>query len=72
MVPLAAWFRGDMAADYAREVLVSTDAAQRGLLDTRAVETMLIRHQNGAANLDSVIWTLLMFQLWCHQALPSR
>lgn len=64
VVPLAAWFRGDMAA-YARDVLLSDDVRRRGLLHTDAVEAMLARHHAGAGNLGSIIWVLLMFELWC-------
>jgi asparagine synthase (glutamine-hydrolysing) len=67
-VPLAAWFRGDLQ-DYAREVLVSPDVARRGFLDTAAIEQMLARHRTGAGNLGTVIWVLLMFELWCREAL---
>jgi hypothetical protein len=69
-VPLAAWFRGDVA-DYAQEVLVSDEVRRRGLLDTDAIETMLARHRAGAGNLGSVIWVLLMFELWCQETLGS-
>ncbi len=67
-VPLAAWFRGDLDA-YAREVLVSPDVARRGLLDTAAIEAMLARHREGTGNLSTTIWSLLMFELWCREAL---
>ena len=67
-VPLAAWFRGDLE-DYAREVLVSPDVARRGFLDPAAIERMLVRHRQGAGNLGTVIWVLLMFELWCREAL---
>jgi asparagine synthase (glutamine-hydrolysing) len=67
-MPLAAWFRGDLEA-YAREVLISPDVARRGFLDTSAVEKMVTRHREGAGNLGTVIWTLLMFELWCQEAL---
>lgn len=69
-VPLAAWFRGDVAT-YVREVLLSPDTARHGFLDTRAVERMLSRDREGAARRDSLIWSLLMFELWCRQALDG-
>ncbi|MBV8941887.1 MAG: asparagine synthase (glutamine-hydrolyzing) [Solirubrobacterales bacterium] len=67
-VPLATWFRGDVA-DYAREVLVSDQLRRRGLLDADAIEAMLARHLAGARNLGPVIWALLMFELWCQETL---
>jgi asparagine synthase (glutamine-hydrolysing) len=67
-VPLAAWFRGDLEG-YAREVLISPEVQRRGFLDTTAIERMLARHRQGAGNLGTVIWVLLMFELWCREAL---
>ena len=67
-VPLAAWFRGDLEG-YAREVLVSPDVARRGFLNPKAVQRMLLRHRDGARNLGTLIWVLLMFELWCRDAL---
>jgi asparagine synthase (glutamine-hydrolysing) len=67
-VPVAAWFRGNLA-EYAREVLVSLDTRQRGFLDTPSVERMLARHRDGEQNSGAAIWTLLMFELWCRWAL---
>ncbi len=67
-VPLGAWFRGGLD-HYAREVLVSPDAARRGYLDTKAVEQMLTLHRGGVGNLGTLIWVLLMFELWCREAL---
>jgi asparagine synthase (glutamine-hydrolysing) len=67
-VPLAGWFRGDLEA-YAREVLLSPDVARRGFLDTKGVENMLVRHREGASNLGTNIWALLMFELWCRETL---
>ena len=37
VVPLAAWFRGDLQR-YAREILLSPDVERRGYLDTNALE----------------------------------
>lgn len=67
-VPLAAWFRGDLET-YAREILLSPDVARRGFLDPRAIEHMLARHRQGSSNLGTVIWVLLMFELWCREML---
>jgi asparagine synthase (glutamine-hydrolysing) len=67
-VPLAAWFRGDLES-YAREMLVSPDVARRGFLNTRAVERTISRHSQGGGTLGTLIWVLLMFELWCREML---
>lgn len=69
-VPLGAWFRGDVA-DHAKDVLVSDEVCRRRLLDADAIEAMLTRHRAGAGNLGSVIWVLLMSELWCQETLDS-
>jgi asparagine synthase (glutamine-hydrolysing) len=67
-VPLAAWFRGDLA-QFAGDVLLSPKARDRGFFDTRAVERFLGDHARGRRNLGLPIWSLLIFELWCLQIL---
>lgn len=67
-IPLAAWFRGNLA-DFAAEILLSVEARDRGFLNTRALEVFLRDHTRGSRNLGSAIWALLMFELWCREVL---
>jgi asparagine synthase (glutamine-hydrolysing) len=67
-VPLAAWFRGDLA-QYATEVLLSPESRNRGFFDMRSLERFLREHRGGGRNLGSAIWSILMFELWCRQVL---
>ena len=67
-VPLAAWFRGDLAG-FAADMLLSTEARERGLLNVGAVEAMLSRHRTGRQSVGTLIWAVLIFELWCRQAL---
>jgi asparagine synthase (glutamine-hydrolysing) len=67
-VPLAAWFRGDLSA-FALDVLTSADARSRGFLDTAAVERLVAEHYRGTSNLGPVLWSLLVFELWCSRTL---
>jgi asparagine synthase (glutamine-hydrolysing) len=67
-VPVSAWFRGSLQR-YARDVLLSPDAVRRGLLDTKAIEQLLLRHGDGGGEVGTLIWTLLMFELWCQETL---
>jgi asparagine synthase (glutamine-hydrolysing) len=67
-IPLAAWFRGDLAR-FAAEILLSAEARDRGFLDTHALERFLRDHVRGSRNLGSAIWSVLMFELWCREIL---
>jgi asparagine synthase (glutamine-hydrolysing) len=67
-VPITNWFRGDLAS-FAREVLLDDSVRKRGLVDARAIENALATHEGGTRNLSSVLWALLIFELWCRQTL---
>ncbi|HEY3727762.1 MAG TPA: asparagine synthase (glutamine-hydrolyzing) [Solirubrobacteraceae bacterium] len=67
-VPLSAWFRGDLDG-FAREVLVSPEVECRGFLDRSGIEKMLSRHREGADDLGTAVWVLLVFELWCRETL---
>ena len=54
---------------FAREILLDAATARRGFLDAKAVETALASHVAGRRNYGSVIWSLLIFELWCRQLL---
>ena len=69
-VPLGKWFRGPLAG-YARDILLSDRARQRGLLDTAYIERLLQMHQRGR-DLDLQLWTTLSFELWCRRFLDGR
>jgi asparagine synthase (glutamine-hydrolysing) len=63
-VPLKHWFRKE-AASFARDVLLSTSARQRGLFNGEEVERVLARHAEGRRDFSNKIWALLFFELWC-------
>jgi asparagine synthase (glutamine-hydrolysing) len=67
-VPVTRWFRGDLDV-FAREILLDAATARRGFLDAKALETALASHVAGTRNYGSVIWSLLIFELWCRQFL---
>jgi asparagine synthase (glutamine-hydrolysing) len=72
-VPLAHWFRGELAG-FARDVLLSDTCRQRGIFEPRYVSRLLQLNERGR-NLDLQLWTLLSFELWCRRfldAAPAR
>jgi asparagine synthase (glutamine-hydrolysing) len=68
-VPIAHWFRGELAG-FARDVLLSDTCRQRGILDTRFVERLLHLNAQGR-DLDLQLWTALSFEMWCRRFLDS-
>jgi asparagine synthase (glutamine-hydrolysing) len=66
-VPLAHWFRGELAG-FAHDVLLSAASRQRGIFDVRYVEHLLGLNDRGR-NLDLQLWTMLSFELWCRRFL---
>jgi asparagine synthase (glutamine-hydrolysing) len=63
-VPLKHWFRKE-ATDFARDILLSTSARQRGLFQSHKIEQLLQRHSKGRRDFSSRIWALLFFEIWC-------
>ncbi len=61
-LPLRRWFADDLLG-YAREILLSKRARERGLFDMRAVEGLVNRHAGGEDHGDR-IWNLLVLELW--------
>jgi asparagine synthase (glutamine-hydrolysing) len=68
-IPLASWFRSELAG-FAREVLCSDRARQRGLFRTGYVERLISLHESGR-DIDLQLWTLLSLELWCERVLDA-
>jgi asparagine synthase (glutamine-hydrolysing) len=64
-VPLARWFRNDLAT-FARDLLLSPTAEQRGIFNRPYVEQLLRLNDRGR-NLDLQLWTILSLELWCRR-----
>lgn len=63
-VPLVHWFKKDLT-EYARDILLSKQARERGLFNVAYVETVLDTHQKKGRDLSARIWALLFFEQWC-------
>ncbi|MGH2536621.1 MAG: asparagine synthase (glutamine-hydrolyzing) [Candidatus Promineifilaceae bacterium] len=62
-VPLNRWFRGQLA-DFAAEILLDDETLRRGLWQPKGVAKLLAWHQSDRANLQAIIWTLIVLELW--------
>lgn len=67
-VPVTRWFRDDLNG-FVRDVLLDDITARRGYFDIDQVRTLLASHASGKRNAGALIWSLLMFELWCRQVL---
>ncbi len=61
-VPLGAWLRADIAP--VREILLSREVRERGLLNMGAVEGIINDHANGRRDNGHRLWTLLTLEWW--------
>lgn len=62
-VPLVHWFKKDLTS-YARDILLSQQARERGFFNPAAVEKLLNDHQKAGRDLSARIWALLFFEHW--------
>jgi len=62
-VPLARWFREELR-DFAREILLSKTASERGYFRVRAVESLIDGHVTGKEDNAYKLWCLLLLELW--------
>ena len=67
-MPLARWFRGELAG-FARDLLLSDACRERGLFDTDAHRAAARSCTQRGRDLDLQLWTLLSFELWCRRVL---
>jgi asparagine synthase (glutamine-hydrolysing) len=61
-VPLGAWLRDDIAP--VREILLSSQATGRNLLNTDAVTALIDAHESGQRDTSRQLWTLLTLETW--------
>jgi asparagine synthase (glutamine-hydrolysing) len=62
-VPFADWFRGPLAP-FLREILSGERMRRGGLFDQDAVSRLVDEHVAGVRDHDSVLWSLVAFELW--------
>ena len=70
-VPLDHWFRNDLK-DFARDVLLSPSALERGYFRPPAVAQLFDEHQQGRFNHGYRLWSLLILELWFREWIDSQ
>jgi len=68
-VPIAAWFRGELAG-YLREVLLSPESLGRGYFREEAIRRLVEQHTAGQADHADRLWALLNLDLWHRAFIP--
>jgi len=62
-VPTQKWLRGQLK-DFARQALLDSASACRLYLNPQVIEQMIGEHEQGRANRQEEIWSLLVFEFW--------
>ncbi len=65
-VPVGAWLRGPLR-DMCCDLLLRSQAAERGLLNGTAVGQLVREHTDGVRNHSERLWQLLMLELWLRE-----
>ena len=69
-VPLGQWFKGRFD-DFLHDLLLSDTSKRRGILNPGHVEHLIGLHRRGRP-LDSQLWTLISFELWCRTFMDRK
>jgi asparagine synthase (glutamine-hydrolysing) len=67
-VPLAAWFRGPLAATI-RSVVLGERLASTGMFNQAFLRDVVEVHQSGRRDYSVILWTVLMFDAFLGQVL---
>ena len=62
-VPVGSWINGPLK-NWANSLLTEEKLNREGLLNTKLIRDRWLAHQNGSANWDSFLWSVLMFVQW--------
>jgi len=62
-VPVQSWFKGDFNKN-AKEVLLNGATIKKGFFNKGFVENMLKRHEENKENCSSLLFSILLFEMW--------
>ena len=62
-LPMAKWFRGELAP-MLRETLLGDTTARRGLLNQGLLQKMVNEHIEGRRDWSNRLWAFMFFELW--------
>jgi asparagine synthase (glutamine-hydrolysing) len=69
--PMQRWLRGPEMGDYAREILLDEGGVCTGLMRRGAIEGLLGRHRDGAADHTRQLFCLVSLELWGRRFLTA-
>jgi asparagine synthase (glutamine-hydrolysing) len=70
-VPMAEWLRTDLR-ELARDVLLDPGARSHAYLRREAVASLLERHLDRAEDNSSLLWSVLVFEIWQREVVEGR
>jgi len=70
-VPLKYWLKKEVAG-FARDILFSSSARQRGLFCGKEVERLFALLKLGRRDVSHKLWAVLFFELWCQHWQDSK
>jgi asparagine synthase (glutamine-hydrolysing) len=69
--PMSRWLRGDLRS-YALDVLSPENLSRHGIFDGDTVARILADHFDGRETNDTLIWALIVFQIWFNVYLDTK
>jgi asparagine synthase (glutamine-hydrolysing) len=69
--PMSRWLKRDLRS-YALDVLSPQNLSRHGIFDGDTVNRILADHFEGRETNDSLIWALIVFQIWFNMYLDTR
>ncbi len=70
-LPLVHWMRNELKEELPA-ILLDPKTLQRGYFSARGIRILLNEHQRGRRNHSSLLWMLLVFELWHRNFLEAR
>lgn len=65
--PTSLWMKKGVVREYVEDVLFGKQTKERGVWKPAFVRRLFDEHVSGAVDRDRLIWSLLIFELWCRE-----